>query len=110
MTRYCSVDDIGAVHIFSGIKVIKVTPCVSNGIDSSDEHTHRSTYIARPDMMIATTVIMEIIRTSHGKDKACVDGHMYVQKLCKNEWVRWECVKRRREGCKAAFTTDSDQV
>ena len=42
--RYCSVDDIGAVHIFSGIKVIKVTPCMSHGMDSSDEHTDRSIY------------------------------------------------------------------
>ena len=33
-------------------------------------------YIARPDVMTATTVIMEIIRTSHGKDKICLDGHM----------------------------------
>ena len=42
---YCSVDDIGAVHIFISIKVIKVTPCMSNGMDSSDEHTYGSIYI-----------------------------------------------------------------
>ena len=67
-------------------------------------------YIARPGSMIARTVIMEIIKTSHGKDKICLDGHMYVQKLSRKEWIRWECVKRRREGCKASFTTDIDQV
>ena len=104
---YCSVDDIGAVYIFISIKVIKVTPCMSNGMDSSDEHTYGSIYIATLDMVIATTVIMEIIKTSRGKDKVCLDGQMYTQKLCKNEWVRWECVKRRGEGCKGAFTTDS---
>ena len=54
--------------------------------------------------------MMEIIRTSHGKDKICLDGHMYVQKLSKNDCIRWECVKRRREGCKAAFTTDEQQL
>ena len=54
-----------------------------------------STYgsIYKLDMVIATTVIMEIIKTSRGKDKVCLDGQMYTQKLCKNEWVRWECVK-----------------
>ena len=94
---YCSVDDIGAVYIFISIKEIKVTPCMSNGMDSSDEHTYGSIYIATLDMVIATTVIMEIIKTSRGKDKVCLDGQMYTQKLCKNEWVRWECVKRRGE-------------
>ena len=44
MTIYCLVEDIGAVLIFSGIKVIKVTPRMSHGMDSSDEHTDRSIY------------------------------------------------------------------
>ena len=61
---YCSVDDIGAVYIFISIKVIKVTPCMSNGMDSSDEHTYGSIYIATLGMVMATTVIMEIIKTS----------------------------------------------
>ena len=44
MARYCSVDDIGAVHIFSGIKVIKVTPCMSNGMETRHDDRHNSYY------------------------------------------------------------------
>ena len=46
---YCSVDDIGAVYIFISIKEIKVTPCMSNGMDSSDEHTYGSIYSVYSD-------------------------------------------------------------
>ena len=54
------------MHIISSIKVIKVTPRMSNGMYSSRQIV---AYIARPESRIARTVMMEIIRTSHGKDK-----------------------------------------
>ena len=53
------------INIISGIKVIKVTPRMSNGMYSSRQIV---TYIARPESRIDRTVMMEIIRTSHGKD------------------------------------------
>ena len=31
---------------------------------------------------------------------------MYVWKIGKNGWIRWECSMRRREGCTGAMTTD----
>ena len=57
------------MHIISSIKVIKVTPRMSNGMYSSRQIV---AYIARPESRIARTVMMEIIRTSHGKDKICL--------------------------------------
>ena len=52
-------------------------------------------YIARPDVMTATTVIMEIIRTSHGKDKICLE-----MGVCEAppRWLQGSVHDRRRSG------------
>ena len=49
---------------------------------------------------------MEIISSTQGFDKICLEGHMYVRKIAKNGWIRWECSMRRRDGCTGAMTTD----
>ena len=49
---------------------------------------------------------MEIISSTNGFDKLCLDGQMYVRKIGKNGWIRWECCMRRREVCTQAMTTD----
>ena len=48
---------------------------------------------------------MEIIKSTRGKDKLCYNGHMYVQKITKKNWIRWVCHKQRSNGCKGALTS-----
>ena len=50
---------------------------------------------------------MEVIKTDRGGKKLCLNGHMYVKKIAKKDWIRWQCVKQR-SGCKGAVSTDED--
>ena len=50
---------------------------------------------------------MEVIKTNKGGKKLCLNGHMYVKKIAKKDWIRWQCVKQR-SGCKRAVSTDQD--
>ncbi|KAL8570351.1 hypothetical protein ACOMHN_035769 [Nucella lapillus] len=51
---------------------------------------------------------MEVILSQRGGQKLCLDGYMYVQKLLKRDWIRWQCVHviQRSVHCKGAVTTD----
>ncbi|XP_076068368.1 uncharacterized protein LOC143040817 [Oratosquilla oratoria] len=48
---------------------------------------------------------MEIIKTTRGGDKLCLDGFMYVKKRTYSNWIRWNCARSRTTGCKGALTT-----
>ncbi|KAL8612419.1 hypothetical protein ACOMHN_008404 [Nucella lapillus] len=49
---------------------------------------------------------MEVILSQRGGQKLCLDGYMYVRKLQKRDWIRWQCVIQRSAHCKGAVTTD----
>ncbi|KAL8621813.1 hypothetical protein ACOMHN_016299 [Nucella lapillus] len=49
---------------------------------------------------------MEVILTQRSGQKLCLDGYMYVRKLQKRDWIRWQCVIQRSAHCKGAVTTD----
>ncbi|XP_076064290.1 uncharacterized protein LOC143038663 isoform X1 [Oratosquilla oratoria] len=57
---------------------------------------------------LAYLVIMELIALTRGGTKLCLEGHMYVKKIAKKDWIRWQCVKQRSIGCKGAVTTDQN--
>ncbi|KAL8574940.1 hypothetical protein ACOMHN_052105 [Nucella lapillus] len=43
---------------------------------------------------------MEVILSQRGGQKLCLDGYMYVRKLQKRDWIRWQCVIQRSAHCK----------
>lgn len=51
---------------------------------------------------------LELIKTSRGGDKLCLDGHMYTVKVKQKASIRWACYKARSLSCKGAVSTDMD--
>jgi hypothetical protein len=49
---------------------------------------------------------VSLIQTTKGRDKLCVDGHMYVRKYTGAETIRWVCYCNRTKNCKGAVTTN----
>ena len=50
---------------------------------------------------------MDIITTSKGKQKVCLDGFMYTQQITSRNQIRWQCVKRHNQ-CKGIISTSLD--
>ncbi len=51
---------------------------------------------------------MEFIRTNKGNAKLCYENHMYIKKKEHSDGIRWECVRRRRNTCRATLKTGLD--
>ena len=50
---------------------------------------------------------MDIITTSKGKQKVCLDGFMYTKQITSRNQIRWQCVKRHNQ-CKGIISTSLD--
>ena len=50
---------------------------------------------------------MDIITTSKGKHKVCLDGFMYTKQITSRNQIRWQCVKRHNQ-CKGIISTSLD--
>lgn len=50
---------------------------------------------------------MEIITTSRGKQKVCLEGFMYTKQITSKNQIRWQCVKRNNH-CKGVISTTLD--
>ena len=53
---------------------------------------------------------MEITKTSHGKNKLCLNGYTYVEKKRSGAQIRWACSLNRSARCRGAVTTDQNPI
>lgn len=74
---------------------------VTKSIDKSFED-------APSDLINLQESTVYMLKTSHGKDMICVDGFLYrfEGKQDGSLIYRWECCRRRDEGCKARLRTE----
>ena len=48
---------------------------------------------------------MEVIKTNKGRNKLCIENHMYVRKKVSQTNITWECVKRKSHRCRGQVKT-----
>ena len=48
---------------------------------------------------------MEVIKANKGRNKLCIENHMYVRKKVSQTNITWECVKRKSHRCRVQVKT-----
>ena len=49
---------------------------------------------------------MEVLKSNKNAKKLSLDGYMYIVKIRLPAKIRWECWRRRNEGCQGSLITD----